>query len=170
MKTLRYLLTLLLLVFALPVAVQAAMDEAAMQKELQGVLGDNSTWAITPLAGLKKDMAYQDARAVFPELPEADAAAKKIFVGKVKVEGSALVESYELKFRSGKLYGAIVNFKRSLDKELFKKVSLEVFEAKFGKVKAEKREKDTINKFNSDSQGAQRAWLVDHWLLELDIP
>jgi hypothetical protein len=53
---------------------------------------------------------------------------------------------------------------------VFKQVSLEVFENKFGKVKPEKRDKDIINKFNSDGQGAQRAWLVDHWLLEVDIP
>ena len=159
-----------LLFLSLSLTAQAAdMDGATMKQHLNEVLGDSSSWAVAVLGHLKKGMSFEEVKAVFPQASEIDAAKK---VSKSTVEGldNPILKNYELKFREGKLYGALVHFKRNLDKEVFKQVSLEVFENKFGKVKPEKRDKDIINKFNSDGQGAQRAWLVDHWLLEVDIP
>lgn len=148
----------------------ATMDAKAIKEHLTKVVGDKSSWAVTSLADLKKNMSYADVRAIFPQLPEMDIASKKIYKAKVNVEKDAIVDYYELKFREGKLYGAIINFRKDLDKKTFKQVSLEVFESKFGKVKADKRDKDIINKFSSEGLGAQRSWLVDHWLFEVDIP
>lgn len=170
MRWYRHVIHLSVFLLFLPLAAGTAMGGEDMREQLHALLGGNDTWALAALGGLKKGMSHEEVRAVFPQLPEAEAATKKIFIAKAAMADNPLVDYHELKFHDGKLYGAIVNFHAKLDRESFKDASLAAFEAKFGRVKAEKRDKDTINKFNSDGQGAQRFWLVDHWVLEVDVP
>lgn len=156
---------------ALVVVVGAAVAGAeppAYEKPLAELLGSPDDFLPAPLCGLTRDMTPEQVRRLFPDLPEKSGAG--ILRLPCPVQDHPLVMRHELKFREGKLYGVETYFKRSLDREAFKRASLHAFEAKWGAVRAAAREKDTITKTNSDGLTVQRAWLVDQWMLEMDLP
>lgn len=156
---------------ALAVMVGAAVAGAeppAYEKPLAEFLGSPDEFLPAPLAGLTRDMTPEQVRRLFKDLPEKTGAGMLRL--SCPVEGHSLVMRHEFKFREGKLYGVETYFKRSLDREAFKRASLPAFEAKWGAVRAAAREKDTVTRTNSDGLTAQRAWLVDQWMLEMDVP
>lgn len=163
----RYLAVALLvfLVGAGIAAPLAAQDAAALKAELAKVTGTNKDdWRPAAFAKLQKGMTCAQVKAQIPSIGACGATVE------AKAEGSPVLDGYEFRFRDDKLYSATLLFKRSLDKAAFKQASIEVFEAKWGKQKADKRDADLLTWVGPGSGMTQRMFLVDQWQVAVDLP
>jgi hypothetical protein len=149
------------------VSVQA-QDEAAIKAGLEKLVGDNTSWKASVFSGLKKGMSCEEVKAAYADLQGCDPAQEWSFAS-AGAKDDPLVSGYEFSFNSGKLNDATVVFKGSLDKDLFKKVSRAVFQAKWGQLK-EGQDQEILTWVNSDFNTTQRSYMVDHWQLKNDLP
>ena len=148
----------------------AASPATDVRTGLAEVLGSTESWNPAFLRSLKRDSTYDEARRAFPALPRsAPAAVGGLQRPKVRLESHPFVDGYELKFREGKLYAATVAFRRKVNRAAFKDASLELMEAKFGRVRPARRGNDLLTIVNGDGLAAQRSWVVDHWEIEMEV-
>jgi hypothetical protein len=149
-------------------AAVRAQDEATIKSGLQKLVGDKGPWKAAVFAALKKGMSCDDLKKVYADLEGCDPAQEWSFAH-ANAKDDALVAGYQFSLNSGKLSDATVMFKGSLDKEVFKKASLEVFQAKWGELK-EGQAEDILTWVNSEFNTTQRNYMVDHWELKNDLP
>lgn len=146
-----------------------AADEATIKTELTNVLGTKANWAPTVFSKLKLGMTCDEVKAVYPNLTDCDPTEEFSFAS-VVVENNPIVSEYGLTFETGKLAGGKLVFKGSLDKDVFKKVSLELFESKWGTVKADEKNADILTIIGPNYIKAQRNYMVTQWEIEFDFP
>ncbi|MCP5108952.1 MAG: hypothetical protein GY950_36550 [bacterium] len=146
-----------------------SMNTEDMKNNLLKLLGSNKTWT-TPSSGKFKrgdscaavSKAYSAMKGCNP--------AKSWSFGTVTIKNHPLVHALKFSFKQGGLYSVTYIFHRQLPKEEFKKVSLAVFEYKWGKVKPGKRDQDILTIYKSKFGSAQRSFSLDHWQIKHDFP
>jgi len=168
MRTLRAAVAAATLSLLFGAAGVCAQDEAAVKGGLQKLVGEKTAWKAAVFAGLKKGMSCDDVKKVYADLDGCDPAQEWSFAH-ANAKDDALVAGYQFSFNNGKLTDATILFKGSVDKDLFKKVSLEVFQGKWGELKDGQNE-DILTWVNSDFNTTQRNYMVDHWELKNDLP
>lgn len=145
------------------------LDVPKMKEILGKVLGTSKYWNAASLAKFRFGMTCNEARAIYSSMKDCDPAKSWSF-GKVTITKHPLVHALKFSFKQGRLYNATIVFHRQLPKEQFKQASLAMFEAKWGKVKPEKRDQDILTIYKSGFGIAQRSYSVDHWEIKHDFP
>lgn len=140
-----------------------------IKTQLGEVVGGKESWKPKIFAGLKVNMPCEEVKKLYPTLASCD-VAKDFDFQKVAVTDNPLISEYEFVFEKGKLTETRIIFKSNLDKEEFKKASLELFEAKWGVVKPEKREQDILTSIGPKFVKAQRVYMGGQWQLNVDLP
>ena len=143
------------------------LDEPTMKAKLSETLGDKTIWMVPAFKDYKRNAACEDVKKVFATIV---CDPTKFDSSKVAVENNSLISGYKFYFDKGKLHSITLIFHGDLDKELFKKVSLELGEAKWGALKPEKREKDILTWVNSSFDTVQRSYMVNHWEINVVAP
>lgn len=146
-----------------------ALTQDELKTKLTEVLGGKESWAPSIANKLKRDMSCDQVKAVLPTLPGCNANEEFDFQD-VPVTENEIVSSLELTFESGKLADVKVKFKTNLDKDQFKAASLELFEAKWGSVKPEKRENDILTAIGPSFIKAQRTFIGGQWAIAVGLP
>lgn len=146
-----------------------AIDEPVLKKELETALGNKSSWKIAFFSKLSAGMSCDDVKKVFPTLTGCD-PAKDYSFPKAKVSDNSIIFEVKFTFKSGQLKGGELKFKSSIDSDLFKKVSAEVFQAKWGNVKPEKKDKNILTRIGPKFAIAQRSLLLKVWGIKADFP
>lgn len=146
-----------------------AMDASELKTKLSEVLGGKESWTPKIASSLKRDMTCDQVKVALPALPGCD-ATKDFDFQDVAVEGNDVVSSLDLTFDKGKLVDVKVKFKTNIDKDLFKQVSLELFEAKWGAVNPEKKDKDLLTKIGPSFIKAQRTFIGGQWAIVVGLP
>jgi hypothetical protein len=111
-------------------------------------------------------------KAIVSTLGACDPAKEWDFV-RAPVEGDRAVAGYVFDFNHGRLRNGTIRLHRHLPKDLVKRVSLEVFERKWGKIDGREREQEFLMVSRSRGQtfeSAQRSYSLDHWEIKADIP
>lgn len=145
------------------------LDEPTMKAKLSELFGDKSSWIPASLKDLKRDMPCEDAKKIFTAIPACD-ATKEYDLINVPVQNSPILEGYLFNFQYGKLYSVNYIFQKTLDKELFKKVSLEAGEAKWGALEAEKKAGDVLTWMDSSGSIVQRSYKSNQWQIKVIFP
>lgn len=145
------------------------LNEAELKLALANLIGTNKTWVVPSMAKFKRGMYCGQVLQVYKTMKGCD-PAKSWSWGTITIKDHPLVHALKLSFNKGQLTSATLIFHRQINCELFKKVSLELFEGKWGKLKPEKRDKDTITIYKSKFGIAQRSFMVDHWEIKHDFP
>lgn len=145
----------------------AKLSEQEITDALAEVIGESDAWQAEFLSNLKKNMSCADVKKIYPDLECAP--DEEYDFPEVTVKGNKIVSGIKFTFKSGKLSSATIQFKSKLKKDLFKKLSLAAFEAKWGEVKAEDKNEDILTAANSKYNLAQRNYMVDHWEISNDI-
>jgi hypothetical protein len=140
-----------------------------LKAQLLDVLGDNTSWKSKALASLKENMTCDEVRALFRDLEECKTTSEFDFP-EASSNGHPIIARYKFSFRNGKLYDATIIFKRSLDREQFKAVSLELFDRKWGGIKPDEREKDILTSIGPNFAKAQRSYMMNEWQITHDFP
>lgn len=147
----------------------SAMSTEDLQKNLIKLLGSNNTWT-TPSSGkFKRGDSCDAVKQVYSAMVGCDPAKSWSF-GSVTIKNHPLVHTLKFSFKQGGLYSITYVFHRQLPREEFKKVSLAVFEYKWGKIKPEKRDNDILTVYKSNFGTAQRSFYTDHWEIKHDFP
>lgn len=145
------------------------MSEAEVKTSLAKLLGTNKSWVVPAMSKFKRGMYCAQVLQVYKTMKGCD-PTKSYSWGTVTIKDHPLVHALKFTFNKGQLTSAMLIFHRQVNRELFKKVSLELFEAKWGKLKPEKRDKDTITIYKMKFGVAQRSFMVDHWEIKHDFP
>jgi hypothetical protein len=145
------------------------MNEADIRASLARLLGAPERWLIPSLTQFTRGMTCEDVKRVYKTLKGCD-PEKKYSRGEVTIQKHDLIHALKFAFREGALVSATMIFHRQLDREMFKKVSLPLFEEKWGKVKPEKRNNDIITVYVPGAGIAQRSFMNDHWEIKQDFP
>lgn len=140
-----------------------------LKTQLGDVLGAKESWKPKVFTGLKAGMPCEEVKKIYVDLAVCD-ATKDYDFQKVAVADQPLISHYEFVFNMGKLKEARILFKSNIDKDEFKKASLELFEAKWGVVKPEKREMDILTAIGPSYVKAQRVYMGSQWQLNVDMP
>lgn len=143
------------------------LDEPTMKAKLSEIIGDKTLWNIPAMKDFKRNANCEDVKKVLTTLT---CDPTKYDFPKVAVDNNPLISGYKFSFDKGKLYAVTVLFHRHLDKDLFKKVSLELGEAKWGALKPEKRDGDILTWVNSSFDIVQRTYFIDHWEIKVVAP
>ena len=144
------------------------LNEEKMKSELSAFLGDKTNRVPARLAELKKGMSGDEVRAILPSLEEVDPEKKFAFV-KAKVDNDVLIKRYKVTFKSGKLEEVTTIFHDYLDKEMFGKVALELFQGKWGELKEKDKSSEIWTWINLDFEKVQASYFVDHWQVATEI-
>lgn len=146
-----------------------AADDATLKNQLTAVLGDKSSWKPKLFSQLKAGMSCEEVKKVFSSLSACDAAKDYDFPS-ASISDNPIVNKVRFTFNKGKLKGGKILFKSNIDKDMFKKVSLQLFEAKWGVVKPEKRDKDLLTKIGPGFVKAQRTFIGGIWGIDAGLP
>lgn len=154
-------------------SAQTPMDEPTLKTKLSEVLGDKSSWNPAVVKDLKRGLSCEEVKKIYTTIDTCDPTASKeqngLFSKVVKVAGHPLIEKYRFAFDQGKLTTVGITFYDSLDKELFKKVSLELGEAKWGPLAPEKKGDDLLT-WISGVAFVQRHFLLNRWMFLIELP
>ena len=140
-----------------------------LKMQLTEVVGGKESWKPKIFSTLKVNMTCDEVKVVYPALADCDPAKDYSFAS-VAVAEHPLISEYEFVFKMGKLSGSRIIFKSNIDKDEFKAASLELFEAKWGTVKPEKREQDILTSIGPKYIKAQRTYMGGQWRLDIDLP
>lgn len=167
MKTVKLITVSALAAVAL-LACGGGLTPDKIKSELNTIVGSSDNWEPAYLSDLSKGMSCEEVKKQYSDIkcepdeeysfPEAD------------VSGHKLIDSIKFTFNNNKLDSATLQFKKSLNRETFKKVSSGVFQNKWGELKPEKAGKKILTWVRpGDYAKAQRNYMVDHWELETDF-
>jgi hypothetical protein len=146
-----------------------SMSKEELQKSLIKLLGSNKTWNTPPAGKFKRGDSCEKVKQVYQAMKGCDPAKSWSFPT-VTIKNHALVRALKFSFKQGGLYSITYVFHRQLPRDVFKEVSLGVFEYKWGKVKPEKRNNDILTVYKSNFGTAQRSFYTDHWEIKHDFP
>jgi hypothetical protein len=145
------------------------LSEATIRVALARLLGGNTQWVAPSMAKFKSGMYCAQVQQVYKTMTGCD-PVKNWSWGTVTIKDHPLVHALKFAFNKGKLSSVSFIFHRQLDKELFKMVSVQMFEKKWGPISLEKRDKDTLTIYKSGYGMTQRSYLIDHWEIKHDFP
>ena len=149
--------------------IASSLNEEQIRTSLNKLLGTSKSWKATVMNRFNRGNTCNQVLQVYKVMKGCDPAKNWSF-GTVTIKNHDLVHALKFSFNQGQLQNVTLIFHRQLDKELFKKVSLVVFEQKWGKLKAEKRSQDILTIYKRNFGIAQRNWLYDHWEIKHDFP
>jgi len=137
--------------------------------ELAKLLGTTKSWLVPALAKFKRGMDCAQVSQVYKTMKGCD-PAKNYSWGIVTIKNHPLVHLLKFTFSSGQLRSAAIIFHRQLDKEIFKQVSAELFQTKWGKLSPAKLNQDILTVYKNNYGVTQRNFMVDHWEIKQDFP
>ena len=105
---------------------------------LAKLLGTNKSWKAAVMNRFNRGNTCAQVLQVYKVMKGCDPGKNWSF-GNVLIKNHDLVRALKFGFNQGKLQNATLIFHRQLPKEVFKNISLELFEQKWGKLKPEKR-------------------------------
>jgi len=144
------------------------MKEKEIKKELLKLLGSPKNWNTPPYKLFKRNDSYLKVKKIYPSFQTQGVLLLK-GSGIVTIKNHSLIHALRFNFKKGALQSITYIFHRQLPMQLFKKVSLEVFEYKWGKVKLETRNNDIISVNKTNIGIAERRYKKDHWEITHDL-
>ncbi|MCP4218689.1 MAG: hypothetical protein GY765_28915 [bacterium] len=147
----------------------ASLTPEVIGAGLSKLLGASGNWKASALGKFYRGMTCEQVSKVYSAM-KGHNPYKSWSFGTVTIKNHSLVHALKFSFQDGLLRNATLIFHRQLPKETFKVISLRAFEAKWGKVRPEKRNNDIITKYKSRTGSAQRTFSRDHWEIKFDFP
>ncbi|MCP4148677.1 MAG: hypothetical protein GY757_13100, partial [bacterium] len=147
----------------------ATLTPEQMSSGLTKLLGAPGNWKAAALNEFSRDMTCEQVSKAYKSMTGHNPLKKWSF-GTVTIKNHPLIHALKFSFQNGHLRNATLVFHRQLPKETFKVISLRAFEAKWGSVRAEKRDNDIITIYKTHSGSAQRTHRRDHWEIKFDFP
>jgi hypothetical protein len=122
----------------------ALVDEPQLRARFAELLGDRSRWRAAVFGDLEGGMSCPQVKALFPALAACDPASEYQSVA-APLPGDPVVAGFEFDFLRGRLAEAKILLHERLPKELARRVSLEAFERKWGKVDERERADESVS-------------------------
>lgn len=146
-----------------------SLGEAEIRTALAKLLGPAGKWKAAALTKFNRGNTCDQVKKIYSVMKGCDPGKSWSF-GSVLIKNHPLVHALKFSFKNGQLHGAAFIFHRQLPREVFKKVSLEIFEKKWGPVKPGKRNNDILTIYKTNFGTAQRSFILDHWEIKHDFP
>ncbi|MCK4835222.1 MAG: hypothetical protein KAT17_01225 [Candidatus Aminicenantes bacterium] len=146
-----------------------SMTTDQIRVSLAKLLGPGKYWKAAVMTKLNRGNTCAQVKQVYKVMKGCDPQKKWSF-GHVLIKGHDLIHALKFGFSKGELQNVTLIFHRQLPKEGFKKVSLNLFEKKWGRIKLEKRNQDLLTIYKRNFGVAQRYFVVDHWEIKHDFP
>lgn len=133
------------------------------------LLGTSRSWKAAVMNKFNRGNTCSQVLLVYNVMKGCDPIKNWSF-GTVTIKNHNLVHTLKFAFNKGHLQNVTLIFHRQLSKTLFKTVSLEVFENKWGKLAPDKRNQDILTIYKRNFGIAQRNYVYDHWEIKHDFP
>lgn len=145
-----------------------ALAEAEIRAYLNQLLGSSNTWNIPVFAKFKYGMYCGQVQEIYKTLSGCDPSKAWSF-GMVTINGHPMVQALKFAFNRGQLANASIIFHPQLDRTLFKNVSLDLIEQKWGRIDLNKRNNDALSLYKEGFGYVQRNFYADHWEIKVDL-
>jgi hypothetical protein len=145
------------------------MSANDVRTSLAKLLGSSKNWAVPAMSKFKRNMYCGQILQVYKTMKGCN-PVKNYSWGTVTIKDHTLVHALKFTFHKGQLRSAALIFHRQLDKSLFKGISQQLFQQKWGKLSADKLNKDILTIYRTNYGIAQRSFSVDHWEIKHDFP
>ncbi len=146
-----------------------ALVAVGIRESLAQLLGTSNNWVVPVLSKFHQGMYCDQVLQIYKTM-EGCEDTKNWSWGTVTIKGHPLVQALKFAFNNGQLKNAVILFHPHLDKGLFKNISLELFEQKWGKIDLAKRNDDILTIYKENYGSVQRSFRMDHWEIKLDFP
>jgi hypothetical protein len=156
---------------ASPKAKPKAGDATArLRQQLEELVGPSHYWNLAVFLNLRRGMTCDEVREVYPALKAGACLAEDYSWPEVPAAKLPLVAKYKFTFKDGRLREAELIFKPMRNKALFKRVSAEVLQAKWGARPPADLESDVLTWTTLDGGLGQRSYSSKRWEIKNGLP
>jgi hypothetical protein len=134
-----------------------------LRQQLEALIGPPHYWNLAAFLNLRRGMTCDDVKQIHPTLKTAECKEENYSWPTASAGTQPLLAGYKFTFHDGRLEDAALLFKRTLDKAVFKRVSGQLLQAKWGAKAPADLEDNVITWSTLDDGLGQRSYSVDHW-------
>jgi len=149
--------------------IAGSLSEQQIRSEFAKLMGSNKSIAPKAFSSFKYNMSCVQVKSIYSSL-KGCAPTKSWSFGSVTIVKHPLIHRLKFSFKLGYLQNITILFHRNFDYNTFKRLSLDAFENKWGRLSSDAKENDILTKFIRGYGIVQRNLVGKQWQIKFALP